>query len=598
MQSQTQRTILWVIFLTSLFFLYDGWLRHNGQPSVLSPSPASTRPTESTSPLPAAKSDASVPTAPASVPGANGVAGSAASTAPAQAAPTAATLIKLTSDTLAIDIDPTGGEVRRVELLQHRAFEEPLNIFEAIWRGRFKEFLARFNQSTKDNVVVLQNDGTHVYVAQTGFIGALNNTAFPTHVSNFTPVDSGPRTLGSGSDSVSITLSAEEGGLKVNRTYTLKRASYVVEVKNDYQNVGQSTLKPSLYMQLLRDSSKAPGESQFYSTFTGPVQYSDGEKFKKIDFGDIEKKKAESLKPSEDGWVGMIQHYFVSAWIPDDKALHEFYTAKVGQTPPLYSVGIKQPLAELAPGASGSSSARLLVGPQDQRMLEKVAPALDLTVDYGWLTAVAKPLFWLLEKLHGLTNNWGWAIVLLTIVVKLAFFPLQAASYRSMARMKQVTPKMMALREKYGDDRVKLNQAVMELYKTEKVNPLGGCLPVVVQIPVFIALYWVLLASVEMRNAPWIGWITDLATPDPLLILPLVMAGTMFFQTKLNPTPPDPVQAKMMTIMPLVFSVMFFFFPAGLVLYWLVNNIFSIAQQWVISRRIEGKPIFGRAPKT
>lgn len=232
-------------------------------------------------------------------------------------------------------------------------------------------------------------------------------------------------------------------------------------------------------------------------------------------------------------------------------------------------------------------------------MLEEIAPGLELAVDYGFLTVIAKPIFWLLEKLHGLIGNWGWAIVLLTIVIKTIFYPLQAASYRSMARMKAVTPRLMALRERYGEDRVRLNQAMMELYKTEKINPLGGCLPIVVQIPVFIALYWVLLSSVEMRDAPWIGWIQDLAAPDtlfgtipgldmPVGLLPILMAVTMFIQTKLNPTPPDPVQAKLMMFMPLIFLVMFFFFPSGLVLYWLVNNIYSIIQQWLITRSIEG----------
>ena len=216
-------------------------------------------------------------------------------------------------------------------------------------------------------------------------------------------------------------------------------------------------------------------------------------------------------------------------------------------------------------------------------------------MDYGWVTAIAKPLFWLLTFLHGILGNWGWAIVALTILVKLAFFPLQAASYRSMAKMRKVQPRLNAIRERYGDDRMKLNQAMMELYKEEKINPLGGCLPILVQIPVFIALYWVLLASVEIRNAPWIGWIHDLSSPDPFYILPLLMAGTMFLQTHLNPKPADPVQAKMMMFMPLIFSIMFFFFPSGLVLYWVVSNIFSIAQQWVITRQIEGKPIFGRA---
>jgi YidC/Oxa1 family membrane protein insertase len=278
----------------------------------------------------------------------------------------------------------------------------------------------------------------------------------------------------------------------------------------------------------------------------------------------------------------VIQHYFVSAWLPTDKVQREYFANRIDNN--LYAIGALQPLGDIAPKATASAQSRLLIGPQDQRMLETVAVGLDLTVDYGWLTPVAKPIFWLLEMCHRVVGNWGWAIVLLTIIIKTLFFPLQAASYRSMARMKAVTPRMMQLRERYGSDRVKLNQAMMELYQQEKINPLGGCLPIVVQIPVFIALYWVLLASVEMRNAPWIGWIHDLALPDPYYILPLIMAATMFIQVKLNPTPPDPVQAKVMMFMPLIFSVMFFFFPAGLVLYWLVNNCYSITQQWYITK--------------
>jgi YidC/Oxa1 family membrane protein insertase len=283
----------------------------------------------------------------------------------------------------------------------------------------------------------------------------------------------------------------------------------------------------------------------------------------------------------------------VAAWVPKQGTPRTFETAKIDNN--LYTVRLREPMNEIAPNATVAVDATLYVGPQDQRVLEEVAPGLDLVVDYSWLTVIAKPLFSLMQFLHGIVQNWGWAIVLLTLIVKLAFFPLQAASYRSMAKMKKVGPKLQQLRERFGDDRVKMNQAMMELYKTEKINPLGGCLPIVVQIPVFLALYWVLFASVEMRDAPWIGWIKDLSAPDPFYILPLLMAVSMFAQTKLNPVPPDPLQAKMMMWMPLIFSVMFFFFPAGLVLYWLVNNLFSIAQQWVITRRIEGKPVFGRA---
>ncbi|MGI4849216.1 MAG: membrane protein insertase YidC, partial [Janthinobacterium lividum] len=289
---------------------------------------------------------------------------------------------------------------------------------------------------------------------------------------------------------------------------------------------------------------------------------------------------------SNDGWVSMVQHYFVSAFLFPDNTPREIFSQKVGEH--LSSVGSIVPLGSIAPGASATIDTRLYSGPQESAVLEKLAPGLDLVKDYGWLTIVAKPIFWLMTQIHKVLGNWGFTIIVLTILIKLAFFPLSAASYRSMAKMKLVTPKMTAIRERHKGDSVKMNQAMMELYKTEKINPLGGCLPIVVQIPVFIALYWVLLASVEMRNAPWIGWIHDLASPDPFFILPVLMAVSMFVQTKLNPKPADPIQAKVMMFMPLAFSFMFFFFPSGLVLYWVVNNCLSIAQQTVITRRVEG----------
>jgi YidC/Oxa1 family membrane protein insertase len=571
--------ILWIVFSMSLLFLWDSWQRHQGHPSLFGgATPQATAPAASGNGKP--RTDASIPpstsapagTTTAEVPGAAPAAqagGSAAaqaaapSGAPEAAAATSGQVIRLANDVLALDVNPVGGQIQRAELLHHRDLNDRAH-----------------------NLVLLQSLPGKLYVAQSGLIGAADGPGYPNHRTPMTPVDGnvGPHVLAAGGDAVKLTLAAESGGVRLVRTYTLARGAYVVDVKDEITNVGTAPARPVLYMQLTRDGNPPPGESKFYSTYTGPVVYTDADKFQKVAFGDIEKDKAKHAMSADNGWVGIIQHYFVSAWIPAPKVNREFYTRKVDTN--LYSVGIKEPLAELAPQASTTVQSRLLVGPQDQRMLESIAPGLDLTVDYGWLTAVAQPIHWLLQKLHALVGNWGWAIVLLTIVVKTIFFPLQAASYKSMARMKAVTPRLTAIRERYGNDRVKMNQAMMELYKTEKINPLGGCLPIVVQIPVFIALYWVLLASVEMRDAPWIGWITDLAAPDPYYILPLVMAGTMFIQTKLNPTPPDPVQAKMMMIMPLVFSVMFFFFPSGLVLYWLVNNVYSIAQQWVITRKI------------
>ena len=570
---QTQRTILWVIFTMSLLFLWDAWQRHQGQPSLFGGgTPATTQAPPATPAAggTAAKVDPSLPQ-----PGAQAAVPSGPAAVPAGPAAAVATPpVRLVTDVLSIDVDPAGGEIQRAELLRYADTEG----------------------GTKANVVLFEEKPGHVYVAQTGLVGAPGQ-ALPNHRTPFT-VEPGPRELAAGSDTLQLKMSAEQGGVRVIRTYTLRRGSYAIDVKNEIANVGAEAIRPTLYMQLTRDKKPPSSVAGIASTFVpigtyGPVVYTDAQKFQKVDFGAIEKGSQEHARTATDGWIGMMQHYFVSAWVPKQGAERTIETARIDGD--LYTVRVRQPLAEIAPGASTVADATLFVGPQDQKVLESIAPGLDLVVDYGWLTVIAKPIFELLQFLHEIVKNWGWAIVLLTLIVKLAFFPLQAASYRSMAKMKKVGPKLQQLRERFGDDRVKMNQAMMELYKTEKINPLGGCLPIVVQIPVFIALYYVLFASVELRGAPWLGWIKDLASPDPWYILPLLMAISMFVQTKLNPTPPDPLQAKMMLWMPLIFSVMFFFFPAGLVLYWLVNNLFSIAQQWVITRRIEGKPVFGKA---
>ena len=559
MQTQTQRTILWIVFSMSLLFLWDGWQRHNGKASLLGGPPPATQQAESGQAGPGGgDGDASVPTAGAStVPAAPGATPAAQLPGADAQAVAQGQVFRFGNDVLDLRISSAGGVIVHAELLEHKETED-----------------------SSRNVVMLEQSGGRVYLAQNGLIGAPQGSSYPTHRSPFTL--QGEATLANGSKRLSLT--SESGGLRLVRHYDLEPGSYVVHVRDEVTNVGDAPAGPTIYRQITRDGSPAPGGTMFYSTYTGPVVYTDADKFQKVSFDDIGAGKASFTEKANDGWVGVIQHYFATAWIPQPDTPREYYSAKVGEN--LYSIGIKTPLGTIQPGATVASDAMFYVGPQDQQVLEKLAPGLELTVDYGWLTILAKPIHWLLTVLHGFIGNWGWSIVALTVIIKTIFFPLQAASYKSMARMKAVTPRLQALRERYGDDRARMNQAMMELYKQEKINPLGGCLPIVVQIPVFIALYWVLLASVEMRHAPWIGWIDDLASPDPYFILPLVMAGTMFLQTKLNPTPPDPMQAKMMMIMPLVFSVMFFFFPAGLVLYWLVNNIYSIAQQWVITRKI------------
>ncbi|HYD97034.1 MAG TPA: membrane protein insertase YidC [Noviherbaspirillum sp.] len=542
-----QRTILWVVFSLSLLLLWDNWMRYNGKQSMFFPTPTQqeARPGAAGA-SPAAKSDVPQATAGAQAPAA----------VPGAAAAVKGEVVTITTDVVKAEIDTAGGELKRLELLKHKD---------------------TVDQSK--NMVLFDAGTKHVYLAQSGLIGG----NFPNHKSPFV-AKPGPRTL-DGKDELQLVLESEQGGVKLVKTYTFRKGDYAIGVKHDVVNNSGAPIAPSVYMQLVRDGNKPEGESQFYSTFTGPVVYTDAEKYQKMEFEDIEEGKNKHVTKAADGWVALVQHYFVSALLPPQNAQREIYTKKVDNN--LYSVGTILPMGTVAPGATGSMAAQLYAGPQETDRLEKLAPGLDLVKDYGWLTILAKPIFWLMDQIHKVLGNWGWTIIVLTILIKLAFFPLSAASYRSMAKMKTVTPKMQSIRERYKSDPQKMNQAMMELYRTEKINPLGGCLPILVQIPVFIALYWVLLASVEMRNAPWLGWIQDLASPDPWYILPVVMAISMFIQTKLNPTPPDPIQAKVMMFMPIIFSVMFFFFPAGLVLYWVVNNILSIAQQWVITKNIE-----------
>ena len=432
----------------------------------------------------------------------------------------------------------------------------------------------------KKPITLLQITPQNQYFVRSGLISATSND-LPNHTATFVLSKNGRA-----DNKNFISFVSEKGGVRLEKTYFLSDGSYVVEVEHRITQISTQVVANPLvlYSELVRDGT-AVSDSEFYSTFTGPALYTDKEKFTKIDFSDIEKNKANiprQIPAGEPGWVAMVQHYFASAWLPSDKTVRDVYVGKVEQN--LYRIGLQTPLNPLAAGTSHIEKTRLFIGPQEETLLEKIAPGFDLIKDYGYLTVIAKPIFWLLEQIHSYVANWGWAIVILTLLIKLLFFPLSAASYKSMARMKEVQPRLMTLREQLKGDPQKLNRAMMDLYKQEKINPLGGCLPVVVQIPVFIALYWVLLSSVEMRNAPWILWINDLSVPDPFYILPVIMAVSMYVQVKLNPTPPDPLQAKIMMWMPIVFSVMFFFFPAGLVLYWVVNNILSIAQQWQINQ--------------
>ncbi|TAG35938.1 MAG: membrane protein insertase YidC [Polaromonas sp.] len=565
-----RRTVLWVIFGFSMVLLWDQWQVFNGQKPTFFPN-ASTpvkvdaadnaRPASSSS-VPTANSSAVPAPAPAS-------AGTAAlpAGAPSVAAQASKERLVVTTDVFTLTFDTEGGSLIRSSF------------------NKFKDMADK-----KSGFVLLDESSNRVYVAQTGLIPAAGGVAMPTHKTVMTAVP-GERVLKDGQDELQVKFeSAEVGGVKLVKTYTFRRGAYDATVRHDVINTGSTPVSPQLYLQLVRDGNPPPGESSFYSTFTGPAIYTEAKKYQKVEFKDIEKGKVDVEKQATNGYIAMVQHYFASAWILGDGIRRDLFQRKVDTN--LYAVGMITSLDAIAPGMTKSMDAKLFIGPQEEKTLEALAPGLELVKDYGWLTILAKPLYWLLDKLHTLIQNWGWSIVALVLLLKIAFYWLNAKAYSSMAKMKAINPKIMEMRERLKDKPQEMQLAMMKIYKEEKVNPMGGCFPIMVQIPVFIALYWVLLSSVEMRDAPWILWIKDLSAPDPFFILPVVMTLTTMLQTALNPAPPDPLQAKLMWFMPLIFSVMFFFFPAGLVLYWITNNILSIAQQWVINTRMGVPPQF------
>ncbi|MDO5288394.1 MAG: membrane protein insertase YidC [Pseudomonadota bacterium] len=553
-----RRTILWVIFAFSLVMLWDQWQVHNGKPATFFPS--ASAPAAAASSAGAAASDAA---SASSVPSA---AAATASPADVPAMPQAPAMprerIEVSTDVLKLVFDTEGGSIVKSEFLDYD--EE----------GR-----------SGQPMVLLDTSAARVYQAQSGLIGG----PFPTHKTVM--AFSGERQLADGASTLVLRFeSPEVGGVRLVKTYTLERGSYVIGVRHEVINQSGQPVQPQVYVQLVRDGSSPPGGSSFYSTFTGPAFYSDEKKFQKVEFSSIDKGRADFIARAPDGWLAMVQHYFASAWIPPEGTSRENFARKVDGN--LYAAGAIIGMGTVAPGATGAMDTRLFIGPQKEKMLEGIAPGLELVKDYGWFTILSKPLYSLLYWLHSLIGNWGWAIVALVVLLKVAFYWLNAKAYASMAKMKAINPRIMELRERYRDKPQQMQMEMMRIYREEKVNPMGGCLPILIQIPVFIALYWVLLSSVEIRGAPWILWVQDLSAKDPYFILPIVMTLTTLLQTALNPLPPDPMQAKLMWIMPLVFSVMFFFFPAGLVLYWVTNNILTIAQQWLINTRMGVPPQF------
>jgi YidC/Oxa1 family membrane protein insertase len=556
-----RRTILWVIFGFSMVLLWDQWQIHNGKKATFFPTPVQQK---------AAAVDGAKPAvAPAAAPASAGASVAAAAVAPA-AVPKER--FDVSTDVLKLTLDTEGGTLVRSELLKY----------------------ADTADSSK-NVVLLDDSKDRLYRAQTGVVATKAGDAFPMHTTVMSV--SGPRTLTEGQDELSIKFTSPEvGGLKLVKTYTLRRGAYDIAVKHELVNTSAAAITPQLYLQLERDGASPPGGSSFYSTYTGPAVYTDAKKFQKVDFSDIKKQKADFESSSSNGYIAMVQHYFASAWLLPDGMKRELSVSPETLNSPVadccYRVRMVSPVESIEPGATKTVNATLFMGPLEEKKLEVLAPGMELLKDYGRVTVLAKPLFWLLEKLHSLIQNWGWSIVALVLLLKIAFYWLNAKAYASMAKMKAVNPRIMEMRERLKDNPQQMQQEMMRIYREEKVNPMGGCFPILIQIPVFIALYTVLLSSVEMRDAPWILWIHDLSSKDPLYILPILMTMTTLLQTALNPAPPDPMQAKMMWIMPLAFSVMFFAFPAGLVLYWITNNILSIAQQWIINTRMGVPPQF------
>jgi YidC/Oxa1 family membrane protein insertase len=532
-----------IVFAVCVFLLVDGYIRDQQQQQKAPPPASAQSVPEASTPIPSpqAKSSAPSPT-PASV--------------PTQSVLARGDRVVVQTDLLLVEIDTAGADLRRVELLKHRD---------------------RLDKTK--NFVLLQDGADHTYVAQSGL-----GPGLPSHTTRFQSTNT-QYSLQPGQDELRVALTAKGEQGTAEKTYTFKRGSYAINVEFRVTNTSAAVAQPYAYFQLVRDTKPPEGDSKMVPTYSGAEVFTEKDKLNKVSFEDMAAGKGTYPKEAQDGWLAFVQHYFLSAWLPSAGDKREYSLKPLSNG--LVAGVVLVPMAAIEPGATANVSAGLYVGPQEQDTLRALAPGLDLAVDYGWLRPLSVPLFWVLDFIHDWVANWGVAIIILTVIIKLLFFPLSAASYRSMAKMKVVAPKMQKLKERYGDDRQKLHEAMMSLYKTEKINPLGGCLPIVVQIPVFIALYWVLLLSVELRHAPFMLWIHDLSRPDPIFVLPVLMGITMFLQTMMNPPPPDPMQAKLMKIMPVAFSVFFFFFPAGLVLYWLVNNILSIAQQWQITRALE-----------
>lgn len=552
--------MIFVVFAICAFMLWNGW--ETQQAKLHPPKTVATQP------------DNSVPSAPSST----SAQGAANQSTPTATAPTAAELktpkvepITITTDLYKLEISPVGGVLQRMALL--------------------KQMDA--NDKTKPYLALNDDDKRRFLVAQTGFTGGV----LPNHYTLYKPA-SEQRELKDGENQFTLALDATApNGDKVQQIYTFHRGTYLIDVTMKVTNEGKTAISPTAYFQFTRDTREESDTPAFApKAYLGPALYDENDKFKKVTFKELdEQASGSSTKPlfqsaNNNGWISMIEHYFVTAWaLPDKNTVERHFYAKRINNSDKYVAGMTVPMGSVAPGATGELTVPLYAGPQDQDKLKKIASHLNYVVDYGIFTVLAAPMFWLIQFFYKWIGNWGWAIVAMTVLIRLVFFPLNAAAARSMAKMRIVGPKMKALQEEFKDDKQQLQMRLMALYKEEKINPLGGCLPILIQMPFFIALYWVLLSAAELRFAPWFGWIHDLSARDPYYILPILYAISAFFQMKLSPTPAtaDKMQTRIIQSLPIIFAVMFAFFPAGLVLYWWVSNLFQIGQQWYMNRVLE-----------
>ena len=553
------RMILLVALCVVSFLLWDAWQRDYG-PTPQPPIPGH-QPAPDSVPSDSAPPASDVPQVPQAVQSETSAAPSTDDEAATATESARGRKVRVTTDVLQVEIDTLGGTIAQVELRSY-----PVS-----------------NDTPNEPFRLLDDTDPRTYfIAQSGLTGP---RSAPNHHTQYVS-DAQAYELAEGMEFIDVPLRwRSEDGVEVTRTYRFSRDNYVVDVRVDVVNRSDEPWQGALYGQLQRGEPESQGGIFRTYTYTGGILSGPEKPYEKVDFSDMESQDVD--RDVIGGWVAMIQHYFAAAWIPGAEDTNHYYSK--GLQYGRFALGVVSPSKLVPPGSTGTFSLDMYVGPKIQERMQDVAPHLERTVDYGWLWLIAEPLFWLLSWIHGFVGNWGWAIIILTILIKLAFFQLSATSYKSMARMRKLQPRITTLRERYAADKQRMNQAMMELYREEKINPLGGCLPILVQIPVFIALYWVLLESVELRQASFIGWLDDLSLHDPYFVLPVLMGVTMLIQQKLNPTPPDPMQAKIMMALPFVFTFFFLFFPSGLVLYWFVNNVLSIIQQWVITKKIVGQ---------